>query len=154
MGAGAKVSSRGFTLLELLVVLLVLATAAALAAPAIGRSTDAVRVRAEVAGFAAMLRHAREQAIVTGRPHSVVVDPAAGQITIVAPAETTSEDQVLKRRSIPAGWGVDAPTPGALSVRFEPQGNSSGGDFRLVVGGFAYRVTVDPVTGRVRSARE
>jgi hypothetical protein len=39
-------------------------------------------------------------------------------------------------------------------VRFEPQGGSSGGDFRLASGGVVYRVTVDALTGRVRSVRQ
>jgi len=38
-------------------------------------------------------------------------------------------------------------------VSFEPQGGSSGGDFRLTAGTVVYRVTVDALTGRVRSGR-
>jgi hypothetical protein len=41
-----------------------------------------------------------------------------------------------------------------LNVRFEPQGSSSGADFRLSAGGVSYRVTVDAVTGRVKNRRE
>ena len=67
-------SARGFTLLELIVTLAVLALAVAVVTPAIGRGTDGLRARAEVAGFAATLRHAREQAITTQRPYRVVVD--------------------------------------------------------------------------------
>jgi prepilin-type N-terminal cleavage/methylation domain-containing protein len=62
MGRGAALSNeRGFTLLELIVTLIVIALAVGLAVPAIGRSTESLRVRAEVAGFSAMLRHARER---------------------------------------------------------------------------------------------
>jgi hypothetical protein len=38
-------------------------------------------------------------------------------------------------------------------VRFEPWGGSSGGDFTLTSSGRRYRVTVDAVTGRVRTER-
>jgi len=127
----------------------VLALAAALAAPTIARSTDAVRVRAEIAGFSALFRHAREQAITSGRTHAVVVDPAAHRVTIVA-----GEDEVKKTRAIPAGWSIEGNPPPNLTVRFEPQGSSSGGDYRVVAGPVKYRVTVDALTGRVRSARE
>ena len=49
---------------------------------------------------------------------------------------------------------TEAETPSALTVRFEPQGNSSGGKFRLSAGTAAYRVTIDAVTGRVKNRRE
>lgn len=148
MGKRPEVGARGFTLLELIVVLLVLAVAAGLAMPAIGRSVDAVRVRAEIAGFSAVLRHAREQAIVLRRVHAVVVDPTEHQVRILA------DDEVRKTRAIPAGWTIEASPPPNLTVRFEPQGSSSGGDFRIVAGPVTYRITVDAVTGRVRSLRE
>ena len=65
MGNRSEIGARGFTLIELIVTLLVVAVAIGLVAPAIGRSTEGVRARAEVAGFSATLRHAREQAITT-----------------------------------------------------------------------------------------
>ena len=45
MGQRREVDSRGFTLLELIVTLLVIAVAVGLVAPVIGRSTDALRGR-------------------------------------------------------------------------------------------------------------
>ena len=133
MGQQSEIGARGFTLLELIVTLLIVAIAAGLVAPAIGRSTEAVRTRAEVAGFSATFRHAREQAITTQQPFAVVVNPSSRLQTV-----TTGEDEVR--------W--------ALTVRFEPQGNSSGGEFRLSAGAVVYRVTIDAVTGRVKNRRE
>lgn len=133
---------------------MVLALGAGLAAPAIGRSVDAVRVRAEVAGFSALLRHAREQAITTRRAHAVVVDPAERQVRLVARDEASAREDVKKTRAIPAAWSIEANPPPNLSVRFEPQGSSSGGEYRIVAGSVAYRITVDALTGRVRSVRE
>jgi prepilin-type N-terminal cleavage/methylation domain-containing protein len=54
MGRPAEVE-KGFTLLELIVTIAVLAVAAAVVAPAVGRGGDALKARAEVAGFAAAL---------------------------------------------------------------------------------------------------
>lgn len=148
MGQRPEVGARGFTLLELIVVLLLLALAAGLVMPAVGRSLEAVRARGEIAGFSALLRHAREQAITSRRPHAVVVDPNERQVRILA------DDEVRKTRALPAGWTIEATPPPNLTVRFEPQGNSSGGEFRIVAGPAVYHVTVDAVTGRVRSVRE
>jgi prepilin-type N-terminal cleavage/methylation domain-containing protein len=138
----------GFTLLELVVTLLVLALAVGIVLPTVGRSTDAIRGRAEVARFSAMLRHAREQAITTQRPHTFVVDPGTHRIAITAGA-----DEVRETRALPADLVVQAEPPPALSVRFEPHGVSSGGAFWVTAGTSRYLVTVDALTGRVRAAR-
>ena len=150
MGRGEALSSqRGFTLLELIVTLLVIALAVGLAVPTIGRSTEAVRVRAEVAGFSAILRHARERAIVTRTAQVVVID--GHQVSRVAGGP---DGEVRETRTLSDRLTIEADPPPALTVRFEPQGGSSGGDFRLTSGPIVYRVTVDALTGRVRSSRQ
>jgi len=128
MGQQSKVDARGFTLLEL---------------------TETLRARAEVAGFSATFRHAREQAITTREPYTVAVNPT-NRLVIV----TTGEDEVRWTRTLSSRVDIRAETPGSLAVRFEPQGTSSGGEYRLSSDKITYRVTVDPVTGRVRNQRE
>jgi len=135
MGQQSEIDSRGFTLLELILTLLVVAVAVGLVAPAIGRSTEAVRARAEVAGFSATFRHAREQAITTRQQYTVVVNPVSRLQTVM-----TGEDEVRWTR--------------ALSARLTIEATSSGGEFRISTGAVTYRVSVDPVTGRVRNHRE
>ena len=149
MGQQSKVDARGFTLLELIVTLVVLAVAVGLVAPTIGRSTEALRARAEVAGFSATFRHAREQAITTRQPYTVAVNPTSRLVIV-----TTGEDEVRWTRALSSRVDIRIETPGSLTVRFEPQGTSSCGVYRLSSGKIAYRVTVDPVTGRVRNQRE
>ncbi|HEY7650251.1 MAG TPA: GspH/FimT family pseudopilin [Methylomirabilota bacterium] len=147
MGQRTKVGARGFTLLELLATLMVLAIALAVVGPAVGRTSETLRTRAEVARFAGLLRHTREQAIVTQQPHSFIVDAAAHRITIQA------GDEVKQTRTLPESLGVQGEPPPALTVRFEPQGTCSGGAFRVTWGSISYRITVDGLTGRVRTAR-
>ena len=145
----AAVASRGFTLLEVVVTLLVIVVAVGLVGPSIGRSTQAIRTRAEVAGFAAFFRHAREQAITRREPQRVVVEPDAHRLMLVVGEDTIRQARVLSSRV-----AIEPASRGALVVRFEPEGTSSGGAFRLTSSGTTYRVTVDATTGRVRSARE
>jgi general secretion pathway protein H len=140
---------RGFTLLELVVTLLVLAIAVGVVVPTVGRSTDTIRGRAEVARFSAMLRHAREQAIATQRPHTLAIDPAAHRVTVTA----EGADEARETRTLPADLVVRADPPPALSIRFEPHGVSTGGTFQVTTGNVRYRVTVDALTGRVRASR-
>ena len=142
-------SSRGFTLLELIVTIFVILLTMGLAVPVIGRSSDAIRARADVAGFSAVLRHARERAITSRQSHSVVIDPAARRITVLAGAD----GEVKETRAISERLTVQATPPPALTVRFEPEGTSSGGDYRVTAGSVVYRVTVDPITGRVKNTK-
>jgi general secretion pathway protein H len=151
MGSRPEVA-RGFTLLELIVTLAVLALAAAVVTPAIGRGTDALQARADVAGFAATLRHARERAITSQRTHRVVVDADGHRVSIVAPAASSEDKEVRETRTLSPRLTIDAPK--GTEVTFDARGLASGADFKLTSGGIVYRVTVDRLTGRVRSTRE
>ena len=142
-------SNRGFTLLELIVTMFVILLTMGLAVPMIGRSSDAIRARADVAGFSAVLRHARERAITSRQSHAVVIDPAARRITVLAGAD----GEVKETRAISERLTVQATPPPALTVGFEPEGTSSGGDYRVTAGSVVYRVTVDPITGRVKNTK-
>ena len=140
--------SRGFTLLELMVVILILALAATVVTPSIGRGTDAIRARAKVAGLSALLRHTREESISSRTSHTVAIDPAAHRVSVLA------GDTVVRSRAIPEDWTIDATPPGALTLHFDPQGTTSGAEYRILAGSVAYRITVAALTGRVRSTRE
>jgi prepilin-type N-terminal cleavage/methylation domain-containing protein len=140
-------NSRGFTLLELIVTLFVILLTIGLSVPLIGRSSDAIRARADVAGFSAVLRHARERAITSRQSHAVEIDPAARKMTVRAGGE------VKQTRTLPERLTVQATPPPALTVRFEPEGTSSGAEYRITAGDIVYRVTVDPITGRVKNTK-
>lgn len=128
--------------------LFVVALATAVTLPVVGRTSDAVRMRTEVAGFSATLRHAREQAVATQRPFRVEVNPIDHRMTVIA-----DETDVRLTRSLAPQLTVQAVSGPSLTVSFEPHGVSSGGDFRLSSGNFVYFVNVDPLTGRVRINR-
>jgi general secretion pathway protein H len=146
--ATAAAVAPGFTLIELVLVLFLIALAAAVTGPVIGRTTEGMRMRAEVAGFSATLRHAREQAVATQRPHRVEVSPADHRLSVIA-----DEDDVRLTRSLPPQLTIEASSPLAPVVRFAPHGVSNGGDFPLRSGTTAFLVSVDPLTGRVRVSR-
>ena len=152
MGRASEVA-RGFTLLELIVTLAVLGVAAAVVTPAIGRGTDALRARAEVAGFAATLRHARERAINVQRTHKVIVDPAAHRLAIIAAPAGDEEKEFRETRTLSSKLTIE-PAHGGAEVTFDARGLASAASFKLTSGGIVYHVKVDPLTGRVRSTRE
>ena len=141
-------AAGGFTLIELAITLLILAISAALVTPSVGRGLNSVRARAEVSGFVGFLRAAREQAVTRGFAHEVRLDPEA--LTLVITAEDSPS--VRSSRSFSYLLRIEPDPPDARSVRFEPQGLSSGGTFHILApGDRRYLVTVDSLTGRVAS---
>jgi len=139
---------RGFTLIELAVTIMVLAIAAAFVAPSIGRSLDTVRARAEVSGFAGFLRAAREQAVTRREAHEVRLDPETRTLAIW----TEGARAARSTRSFSYLVRIDPDPPTAKTVKFRPEGLSSGGIFHIVAPGERrYVVTVDIITGRVSS---
>jgi prepilin-type N-terminal cleavage/methylation domain-containing protein len=139
---------RGYTLIETTVVLLVLALAAGLAAPAIGRGLDTIRLRAEVAGVASFLRAARERAITQHHALDVRIDEAGRTLTLNAGDEDV---RAVRHLSV---LHIEADPRAARTVTFFAYGLSTGGRFRLEAPGpVVYIVTVSPLTGRVSTRR-
>jgi general secretion pathway protein H len=150
---------RGFTLLELLVVLSIIAIATGLIVPSIG-ITDNGAFNAEVRRAAGMLTYARRMAIVKGAPQTTTLfalDPDASDYD-----ERLEELNALPRE---ARWesadmelsfqGDLEPEPEPLDklvVTFFPQGGSTGGllsfsrDERMAV------IRVNAITGRIDTA--
>ena len=148
--AARRRAPPGFTLIEVVVVMLLVGLASAVVVPGVGRGVDAFRARAEVSGFSAFLRYAREQAVTRRVAQEVRIDPEARLVVLTAAG---SEGARASRR-IGQGIRVDATGPSGLVVKFLPEGRSSGGAFRIEgPGGRTYTVTVDPLTGRVVNRR-
>jgi hypothetical protein len=64
-----------------------------------------------------------------------------------------TDGDVKETRTLPDRVTVQATPPPALTLRFEPEGTSSGAEYRVTAGDIVYRVTVDPITGRVKNTR-
>jgi general secretion pathway protein H len=141
----------GFTLIEVAVVLLVLSLALGIVLPSVGRATEAIRARAEVAKIAAFLRHAREQAISRRETHEVGLAPDARTLVLIA---GDRRDAVKASREIQPPMRVTVESSGPRGVAFMPEGRSSGGAFLVESPGRRlYRISVDPLSGRVSNRR-
>lgn len=138
----------GFSLLEMLVVLAILAGAAALAMPnVLGRPADG-GIRGAALEIAGALKRAHAEALRTNAMRSVIVDTAARSYWL----EGTSA-----RQRIPARIGIDATMPSRLRLSpsagrfaFYPDGSASGGSIVLSEGRSSATIGVNWLTGVAR----
>ena len=147
--------SRGFTLIELAVVLLVLALAAAVVAPPSGgassRSGSARRWRGSPPSCAPR-GSARSRG---GTPLEVAVEADGHALVLRASdgAARGAEGIRVVRRLAPS-LRIEADPPRGPALTFLAYGASTGGRFRLEApGAVVYLVTVEPLTGRVTTHR-
>ena len=144
--------TRGFSLIELVVVLAVLAIGAAVVAPAVGRTADGVRARAEVGAVAAFLRSARERAVTRQEALEVLVDNDTHAL-VMRRAGHHGEAAVVASRAVSPWLRLEADPP-PPRVTFLPHGMSSGARFAVAApGSRAYVIAVDALTGRVSTQR-
>jgi general secretion pathway protein H len=144
--AGEGGGSAGFTLLELLVVLLLLAVLASFAGSRIMVGMDGPALRAASGELAAVLRRARSEAIVHNAPVAVLVDVDAPSFGIVGERTYAVPDR-LKLTLFSA---VTDELPSNMGeIRFFPDGSSTGGEVTLASSNAHRYVQVDWLTGRV-----
>ncbi|PZF75685.1 hypothetical protein DK847_17765 [Aestuariivirga litoralis] len=136
-------AQAGFTLLELMVVLVILALSAT-AVMSVGRnSLESARARSFIIEAEALLRDARTQAIENHAQTAVTIDVRGRRLSLEG-------GRVLE---LPKGLSLDArvavPKGGGLpAIRFYPSGASSGGELAFGFRGRSYGLNVNWLTGR------
>lgn len=150
MKPGQRAATQGFSLLEMLLVIAIIAAASLLAAAALTGGMEGLRLRASAKEVAAQLRFTRAQAIATGLPQRFTIDPRAHAWT--APKE--------RRGEIPRQLGIVftgarevQPRQGEGAIVFFADGASTGGRVRLTARSAAWNVDVAWLTGEVRLER-
>lgn len=136
--------ARGFTLLELLLVLLIIATMMAVVAPALRRLGQRSRLDAAAVLLVSLLNEARTRAITQGTPCQAVVDPSTRRCWLAArgaggfarPAAAHGRVHALDPR-LAFAWSGPVRPSGDFTIQFEPDG-------RVQVG----RITVSEGSGR------
>lgn len=143
-------ATRGFSLLELLLVIALIAAIGALTAAALTGGMDGVRLRSAAKEVAAQLRFTRAQAIASGKPQRFTIDPRAHAWT--APKDRSGE--------IPEQLGIvftgarqTQPARGVGAIVFFADGASTGGRIQLTAKNAAWNVDVKWLTGEVRLRR-
>jgi general secretion pathway protein H len=142
--------ASGFTLLELLVVLGILAIATILAIPLGSQRHSISSLRGAALELAATLRATRAAAIRSNAEKTFTFDVAARQYW-AEEARHRVPDQLVAEIAIP---GVEQTGSGVGLFRFYPDGTSSGGQIILRQGGVTAVVAVDWLTGNAQINEE
>lgn len=137
---------RGFTLVELLVVLAVLALLTAAVPVVFERGRDSAQYRSALRAMMADLRQARQQAQAMGQPVAFVLDLQARQFSVGAGRKQAVPAHVDVRATV-GDQLVDADR--AVTILFLPSGGSTGGSIELLqASGRGTRLRVDWLTGQ------
>lgn len=141
----------GFTLLEMLIVLVILAMLGVMATPALGPPSDGIRLQAAVSDLLGAFRRARSAAIARNGDTSVVIDVDKHTL------ESTAGHAFRVSSDISLQLKVAEPertTPSRGAFRFFTDGSSTGGNVTLKLQGKKAHVCVDWLTGRAQQGEQ
>ncbi|MET1025155.1 MAG: GspH/FimT family pseudopilin [Pseudoxanthomonas sp.] len=144
---GRAAQAAGFTLIEVLVVIALIALIGTMTAVAMSGGLQGMRLRATSKDIASQLRFTRAQAIASGQPQRFVINPsghlyaAPGKRNGRIPQELRIAFYGARQASAQAGEGA---------IVFYPDGASTGGSVELSAKQAARKITVAWLTGEVR----
>ena len=163
----------GFTLFELLVVILIISLISALVVPRMAASLPGVQLKSTARAVAASLRYARSQAVFESTPYVAIFDNNQRLLAVEPMEEPIDAEDLDRFRAIlngpplhkvyefPDGIDCDAfNNSGAdqdrdvFPILFFPRGDSTGGKIVLKnVRRKQYAIAVDTITGTVEIER-
>ena len=138
---------RGFTLLEIVIVLVIAGMAMALVLSFSGKGASAADLKASARALAAGLRTAQSTAMATRRDSLLTVDVDTRLFSFSGEDKPHKLPDGIDLKLYTAQAEVETERKG--SIRFYPDGSSTGGRITVSSGERKYLVDVDWLTGRV-----
>jgi type II secretion system protein H len=165
--AAERVKEKGFSLIELIIVLILFGLSASLVTPSLSRLSKTMELKGAVKKVTAILHYFRSEAVNKGKVYQVLFDTNSKEVRVQSPevAEGKEEDEKKKSRPktylVPEGvmmkeiqmvdpqYPVDVP-----AIEFYPNGGSNGGSLVLdTEGRKGYKIKVNFLTGIVEVER-
>jgi type II secretion system protein H len=158
------VRERGFTMIELVVVLLILTLSAALLTPSLSRFASTVELKAAVKKISGILRYYRSEAVYRGTVFQVLFNPETGEVTVKSvETEEAGGDEPEKEKAVTRSYllpkgihikEIEVTDPEYASdhpaIEFYPNGGSNGGTLLLdAQDRKGFRIKVHFLTGMV-----
>ena len=150
MGRRQKVNpaaQAGFTLIELLVVTVIMVLAYSLAAPLVSSGVSGTELKASARQLAAGLRKARSEAIARRQETVLTVDVEGRRFQLSGDQRIYRLPKNVEVKLFTAQSELTNANTG--SIRFFPDGGSTGGRITLVANQRQYAVDVNWLTGQV-----
>lgn len=141
---------RGFSLIEIVVVMVLIATLAGIGAMVIGSQLPSRQVRAAAREVAGQLRFTRAQAIATGTERVFELD-VIGKRWRAAGQRDGELPEGIELRVVTARG--ESPARDVAAVRFFPDGAATGGRIVLALDEAVWRVDIGWLTGEVTLTR-
>ena len=145
--ASIRPRQRGFTLLELMVVLVIAVLLVAVAPPLLSGLSGAAELRGATRQLAAGLRFARNDAVTRQREATLTLDLAQHRFAVSGDPREISLPETLVLQLYTAQAELWDQTTG--NIRFFPDGSSTGGAITVSGPKRGYRVNVDWLTGGI-----
>jgi prepilin-type N-terminal cleavage/methylation domain-containing protein len=144
-------SNRGFSLLELMLVLVLLGVSTVMVLPSIDRGLKNREARHAALSFAATARELGSRARSEGLPQSLVIDAIHNRYV----ASRSQEISLPRNLTFAVVEGGEVLENGLRRFSFYPNGASFGGrvDFSTRANGVQYSVRIQPLTGQVEVLR-
>lgn len=155
----------GFTLIELIIVLVIIGIASGLVGIMIGRGSDGLEMKTFAKEISSVLRYARNHAASEKRTYCFVINKEAGAVRLYAHEDETGNEEDNEEKEVlpvitkplPEDMliSIDGDESDVQYIEFLPQGNSSGGTIKLEKeNGSIFFIDVNRITGRVEVTRD
>jgi type II secretion system protein H len=149
-----KSAGKGFTLIELVLVLFIIGIASALAVGLLYRSMDNVRLKTAAKELSASLRYARSHAVTEKQIYSFVLNQSGYGLYAEPQNKSDAEQEktiLIFQKIFPHGIIAEYQDSEDMRIDFYPHGDSTGGEIRLKnEKGSEMVITVEQVSGKVK----
>jgi general secretion pathway protein H len=153
-----RTGSKGFTLLELVIVLIIISLLVLLITPNLTRTLSHMEAKGAAKRIAAILRYSRSDAINKGRVNLVSFDTSSNVVSVSSVDEEEGEPKAQRFYPLPEGVKMEKIDVGKTlfdssvpTIEFYRNGGSNGGTASIQgEKGQPYSVRVEMLTGGVK----
>lgn len=142
-----RTGEAGFTLVEMLLVVAILALAMTFAGPLLSTGSQGTQLQMAANELTSAFRLTRSAAIARNMAADLVIDVDKGTFASAVVSKRAFASEIEAKLRFAAGIGARVSDG---SFRFFPDGSSSGGDVLLSLRGRQVKLCVDWLTGEVR----
>jgi general secretion pathway protein H len=151
-----KGRGAGFTLIEIIIVLLIIGIASGLVGILVSKGSGKLEIRTFTKDISAVLRYARSQAVSEKKIYCFVIDRKEQMYRLYAEDTDHKNTEIVMSKSVPEELLMtlqdsDEDSP---RIEFSPRGNSTGGVIEITdEKGITFFIQINRITGRVEVER-